>query len=172
MLILEPLLGRNGQNICDVPVIARETIRFEFVENTEASQNPDLILYTTIPFEEGLSNNEMSTILNKKHWWWRPEKDDVTEGANLKEKSKNNNGNRNENQTTRDGFIIHNDRNIDNDGSRYDTDNKELNNIEEPKKTITSTNNGFTENGSKDNTHSSGKISHTLDTFYLVNIFL
>ena len=33
VLILQPLLGRNGKDICDVPVIAKETVKFEFIEN-------------------------------------------------------------------------------------------------------------------------------------------
>ena len=30
ILILQPLTGRNGRNICDVPVIARQTVTIDF----------------------------------------------------------------------------------------------------------------------------------------------
>ena len=47
-------MGRNGKNICDVPVIAKETVRFEFLENAKPNKLKSTTSYTT-------SNNKIST---------------------------------------------------------------------------------------------------------------
>ena len=66
MLILQPLLGRNGKNICDVPVIAKETVRFEFLENAPTtSKTTTTKLKVTTPFTT--TNIDIST---KKHSSW------------------------------------------------------------------------------------------------------
>ena len=60
VLILQPLLGRNGKNICDVPVIAKETVRFEFLENAPTTSKTTIPkLKVTTPFTT--RNKEIST---------------------------------------------------------------------------------------------------------------
>ena len=60
VLILQPLLGRNGKNICDVPVIAKETVRFEFLENAPTtSKTTTTKLKFTTPYTT--TNKEIST---------------------------------------------------------------------------------------------------------------
>ena len=60
MLILQPLLGRNGKNICDVPVIAKETVRFEFLENAPTTSKTTIPkLKVTTPYTT--TNKEIST---------------------------------------------------------------------------------------------------------------
>ena len=123
------MLGRNGQNICDVPVIAKETVRFEFVGDRTSSDKPDISTPATLKTTEyTLSNPRESTIINKKHWWWlnnATEDDtrkDTTEANNDNAQSNlNSNGGisnkvlingkvENKNKINRDGFDIHTDR--------------------------------------------------------------
>ena len=61
MLILQPLLGRNGKDICDVPVIAKETVKFEFLENALTTT-----LKITTPFT--ITQQQVSKTTNPKKW--------------------------------------------------------------------------------------------------------
>ena len=61
MLILQPLLGRNGKDICDVPVIAKETVKFEFLENALTTT-----LKITTPFT--ITQQRVSKSTNPKKW--------------------------------------------------------------------------------------------------------
>ena len=61
VLILQPLLGRNGKDICDVPVIAKETVKFEFLENTVPT-TPKI----TTPFT--ITRQQVSKTTNSRKW--------------------------------------------------------------------------------------------------------
>ena len=61
VLILQPLLGRNGKDICDVPVIAKETVKFEFLENAVPTT-----LKITTPFTT--TRQQVSKTTNPQKW--------------------------------------------------------------------------------------------------------
>ena len=61
VLILQPLLGRNGKDICDVPVIAKETVKFEFLENAVPTT-----LKITTPFTT--TRQQVSKTTNSRKW--------------------------------------------------------------------------------------------------------
>ena len=95
--------------------------------------------------------------MNKKHWWWRPDEENVTPNNDAQEHSKTNKGSLNEgatnnndgNEIIRDGFIINNDKNIDRVGSGDKTINNDSDQptklIDSDKSKITSQNKiGFT----------------------------
>ena len=57
------LLGSNGQHICDVRLIAKETGQFEFVENTTPSfQDQDPSRYTTLLFNKITTNRTVKDL--------------------------------------------------------------------------------------------------------------
>ena len=106
------MLGRNGQNICDVPVIEKQTIRFEFLDNKlPTTTHQDTAQYTTYSYKNPNSPVEKTTVVNKKHWWWRPEPENGRGSDNT------NNNNIDENQILVDGFVIDSDKNVDKDSS-------------------------------------------------------
>ena len=146
MLILQPLLGRNGQNVCDVPVIAKETVQFEFSENTASLPVESTSPYTTTVLDETTSTSveirtlklvdkfssstEENTNASSTPWWWREEKKNIT--IDVHSDSNSNDGLSNnapvntklENHIIRDGFIINNDKKVDKEDSTEDKTHK------------------------------------------------
>ena len=119
LLLLQPLLGRNGNNVCDVPVLAKETIRFQFLDATTSSREQNRIsIYTSTIASTNVPFIKDTTESTKKKWWWRPE-ENVNKTINVEDhkdtnndllnKIPNNDGVRY--QVIRDGFIVNNDKN-------------------------------------------------------------
>ena len=119
LLLLQPLLGRNGNNVCDVPVLAKETIRFQFLDTTTSSRTPSSIsTYTSTITGTNIPVIKDTTESTKNKWWWRPEEnvnktinveDHMDTNNDLSNKIPNNGGVRY--QVIRDGFIVNNDKN-------------------------------------------------------------
>ena len=119
LLLLQPLLGRNGNNVCDVPVLAKETIRFQFLDTTTSSREQNrLSIYTSTISSTNVPIIKDTTESTKKKWWWRPEEninktinveDHMDTDNDLPNDISNNEGVRY--QVIRDGFIVNNDKN-------------------------------------------------------------
>ena len=119
LLLLQPLLGRNGNNVCDVPVLAKETIRFQFLDTTTSSREQNRIsIYTSTIGSTNVPIIKDTTESTRKKWWWRPEEnvnktinveDHMDANNELLNKIPNDNGIRY--QVIRDGFIVNNDKN-------------------------------------------------------------
>ena len=119
LLLLQPLLGRNGNNVCDVPVLAKETIRFQFLDTTTSSRTLNRIsIYTSTIASRNVPIIKDTTESTRKKWWWRPE-ENVNKTINVEDHMDTNNDLSNEipnnddvrNQVIRDGFIVNNDKN-------------------------------------------------------------
>ena len=119
LLLLQPLLGRNGNNVCDVPVLAKETIRFQFLDTTTSSREQNRIsIYTSTIASTNVPIIKDTTESTRKKWWWRPEEnvnktinveDHMDANNELLNKIPNDDGIRY--QVIRDGFIVNNDKN-------------------------------------------------------------
>ena len=119
LLLLQPLLGRNGNNVCDVPVLAKETIRFQFLDTTTSSRTLNRIsIYTSTTTGTNIPVTKDTTEGTKKKWWWRPE-ENVNKTINVEDHMNTNNDLSNEipnndgvrYQVIRDGFIVNKDKN-------------------------------------------------------------
>ena len=139
--------------MCDVPVIAKETVQFEFLENTTPFLDKRTSSYatkivsesTTSPSESGKTKTfhdkpptppkSTSTLPTTTKWWWRTEKKNIT--IDVKDNANSNGGKSNnlpvnthiKDSIIRDGFIINpviNPNNIvDNLDQKHDENNNE-----------------------------------------------